>query len=130
MNAREDQIRKYYDLDLYDLAKTRQIGWVVTQSQISYITPAQIMEKVQISTQLILFTPKSLLVEFRMMDEHRSRLKSMMWTKFVHVDLKTQKSKVHSDDLLHLFEQAYAPIDQSEFSERLVFMASSVKANE
>ena len=42
-NAREDQIKNYYDIDIYAMAKESGISWVVGSNQIAYINPAFLM---------------------------------------------------------------------------------------
>ena len=54
-NAREDQIKNYYDIDIYAMAKESGISWVVGSNQIAYISPALLMEDiVYLECQIIL----------------------------------------------------------------------------
>src|SRR6188768_1364421 len=53
MNAREDQLVKEYDFNIYEYSRTTGLGWVVTQNQISYLRPALLMEEVTVESQLI-----------------------------------------------------------------------------
>ena len=110
VTARGDQLIDNYNLDIYKLAKDRKIGWVAAQTQISYLAPAYLMEEVTIETQLIAVSDKSLLLEAFMWGEDKSILKSIMWAKLVHFNLQTQKSHVHSEELMQLFDQVVNPL--------------------
>ena len=44
INAREDQLLKYYDIDIHKMVKETGLTWVVAQNNISYLVPAEIME--------------------------------------------------------------------------------------
>lgn len=46
---------------------------------------------------LIKLEPGSLLVEMLMMDENHTHLKSLMWTRFIHVNVKTGRRENHTD---------------------------------
>jgi len=107
--ARGDQLLDNYNLDIYKLAGEKGIGWVSAQTQISYLVPAYLMEEVTIQTQLIAVSDKSLLLEAFMWNEDKSILKSIMWAKLVHFHLQTQKSHVHSEELMQLFSQVVNP---------------------
>ena len=111
VTARGDQLMEHYDFDIYKLAMTKGLGWVSAQTQISYIVPAYPTEEVTIQTQLIDCREKSLLVEASMWNEDKTILKSLMWTKLVHFDLKTQSSCRHSDELMSFFRRIVNPLE-------------------
>jgi acyl-CoA thioester hydrolase len=119
INAREDQVREEYDLDIFSLAAEKGISWVVSSHQIHYLKPATLMEKVIIETQLFGFTSKSLHVEMRMLDEGRTQLKAILWTQFIHISLKTQRPIDHSASLIELFENVLEPMTENSLSERI-----------
>ncbi len=81
VTARGDQLLDNYNLDIYKLAQEKSIGWVSAQTQISYLTPAYLMEEVTIQTQLIAFSEKSLLFEGLIWNNDKMILKAVMWTK-------------------------------------------------
>lgn len=120
INAREDQLLQYYDFDIYKLAAETGNAWVAAQTQIAYLFPAMLMEVVTIRTRLIAYDEKSLLVEAEMWDEHKTRIKAIMWAKLVHYQLKTKKSQTHSAELMELFKKVIAPLNvQVDFEERV-----------
>jgi YbgC/YbaW family acyl-CoA thioester hydrolase len=102
LDAREDHIAASYGLSLAQFA-SRGIGWVVKTNQIAYLRPALVNEKVVIRSGIIDFTEQDLVVEMQMIDEKRSHLKSVMWSKFVHVGLKDGKRATHDPELADLF---------------------------
>lgn len=118
MNAREDQIQEHYGIDLFDLAKHKGVGWVVATNQISYIHSAVTMEDLYMDSQLLSFSPRHLDVEVRMWDKTKRQLKAFLWVRFVHVNLKTQKVQVHSEDLMSLFGQVVLPVEEVNFDAR------------
>jgi len=119
MNAREDQLLENYELDIYALTATEGIGWVVAQNQIAYLQPALLMEKVWITTKLIDHTPKMITVEFEMWDTSESTLKALMWSRFVHYDLKHRKSTIHAQKYMDMFAEVQHPVDVESFEERV-----------
>ena len=68
--------------------------------EISYIRPAAYNEQVCIKSALLKAEPGSLLVEMLMMDEHETHLKSLMWTKFIHVNVKTGRRENHTESFM------------------------------
>ena len=123
VTARGDQLLDHYNLDIYQLAKEKAIGWVSAQTQISYLVPAYLMEEVTIQTRLINYTDKSLRLEALMWSAHKKQLKAFMWTKLVHFDLKTQKSHAHSEELLALFREIVDPMPQpTDFETRINYL--------
>lgn len=120
ITAREDQLLDNYDFDLYKLAHEKGIGWVAAQTQISYMAPVFPMEEVTIQTQLIACSEKSLLLEAFMWNTDKTVLKAVMWTKLVHFNLVTQKSHVHSEELMQFFMEIVNPLlPEVSFEERV-----------
>lgn len=127
MNAREDQLIEHFDFDIFKIAKEEALGWVVGSNQIAYFKPAVTMENVIIESQLIAFSPKSLLVELRMLNETETELKAFLWTNFIHIDLKTKKSNLHQERFMAFLEQTYLPINEKTFEERQSFFLGELK---
>ena len=111
VTARGDQLIEHYGLDIYKLAREKGLGWVSAQTQISYLSPALLMEEVVIQTRLIDCTEKSLLLEAFMWNADKSNLKAVMWTKLVHFNLKTQRSQLHDEELMLFFRQILHPLE-------------------
>jgi acyl-CoA thioester hydrolase len=129
MNAREDQLIEHYDLDIYHIGSAEGIGWVVAQNQIAYFQPAMLMEKVWITTKLIEFSGRSITVEFEMYNTDESVLKALMWSRFVHFEIKKRQSLVHSDKYTDLFSAVHHPIDESDFDSRVKAIRKPVKTS-
>lgn len=124
LNAREDQVLEHYGLDIYRIARETGQAWVVSTSQLAYLRPAFLMEKVLIETQLIRYGPKHIDVEMRMWDEVKTTLKSVCWMSFVHFDLRTNHVRAHSAEFMALFAEAVAPIEEVGFDARIKVLAS------
>jgi acyl-CoA thioester hydrolase len=118
MNAREDQLLANYALDIYALAETEGIGWVVAQNQIAYFQPANLMEKVWITTRLIAHDTRVATVEFQMRNHEETALKALMWSRFAHYDLKQKKGTPHAEKYHTLFQQVLNPVNANAFEER------------
>lgn len=127
INAREDQIEKEYDLDVYAHIKNNQAGWMVTSHQIAFLKPAFLMEEVTIESQLMSFDESNLQVEMKMLDKSGQKLKSLLWTQLTYVDLKTQQRAAHPDHLMDLFTEVGNPSDQKTFKERTAFLRMKAK---
>lgn len=121
INAREDQLLKYYNFDVYKLARETGYTWVVAQTQIAYLASAELMEIVTIQTRLISYTEKFLKVEARMYNKNKTQLKAVMWTKLAHYNLQTRKSHEHSRDLMELFNAVHYPMESNpSFEEHII----------
>ena len=120
MGARTEQLLDQYSFDVSEFAYKHRLGWVSAQTQISYFYPASWMEVVSIETRLIHFSESSLLVEGLMWDEHKTKLKSLMWAKLVHFTIDTQKSHRHSEELMKFLSEVYSPLaEKISFEERV-----------
>jgi len=118
--AREDQLLEHYGFDVYRLAKEEGVGWVLAQTQIAYLYPAFLMEEVSIETRLLAASDKSLLLEALMWNSDKSILKSLMWARLVHVDLRQQKPLSHSTSLMQFFSTIVCPMSgDAVFEERV-----------
>ncbi len=127
MNAREDHLRDFYNLDIYEISKSNGFGWVVMQNQISYLKPAFLNEKIVIESMLIHYDSYSVLVELKMWNEKKTQLKSVMWTRFVSVNLQTGK-KMTIPGEFYLLEELLVPIDISKgFDHRISQLLQETK---
>lgn len=107
MNAREDHLREHYNFDLAAQYKAGT-GWVVAGHEIFYVRPAMVGEVVQIQSALIDSGPEHILVEMQMFDEKRTQLKSLLWTRFVPVNLQTQRKEKHTEAMLQFVASVQA----------------------
>lgn len=122
MNAREDQLLENYGLDIYGLAQTDGLGWVVSQNQIVYFDAGLLMEKVAITSRIIEFTPRRIRVEFVMERKDGNRVKALMWSDFTHFDLKKRSSAEHDARFMEMFAEVHAPVEETTFPERVLAM--------
>jgi thioesterase-3 len=127
LNAREDQILKDYDIDVFGNMNSSGQTWVVTDHQICYLKPVVMQETVIIESQLIHTTARSLTVEMRMWDENKSGLKSILWTKFIYYNIQTQRPDLHPENLNELFTEILLPLEQTEFEERKNYLVRMKK---
>ena len=105
INAREDQIIHYYDINIYEEAKETKANWVISKTQIAYLRPVLVMEKVRIRTRLIHFTENELIVEGLMLDHEGQRLKCLSWVEFAYVSLTSGRPIKHNSDYMDLFRK-------------------------
>ena len=119
VNAREDQLIEYYDIDIYEMGRSEGKSWVVASNQIAYLRPAFAMEEVVIQSQLLGFDDTSLKVELRMYNRDRTKVKAVMWSNYVHFNLIEQKREKQQAEMLALFTEVAAPVDEKHFEERV-----------
>ena len=120
INAREDHILANMNFNIYHFAAQHGLGWVVSKNQIVYLKPAFLMETVVIDSALLRLGETDLLVEMKMWNEGRDKLKSVLWSNFVHINMRTKKPERHSDDLLNIFRPFENPIALNiSFDERV-----------
>jgi len=127
INAREDQVLKAYDIDIFRHMKQTGKSWVVRSNQISYVRPARVMEEVTIHSQLIDFSEHNLSVEMTMWDKKETHIKSIFWVKFTYFDISTQKSAVHESNLLDIFKHVVNPIEDHFFEDRVTSILKALK---
>ncbi|WP_118972217.1 acyl-CoA thioesterase [Taibaiella koreensis] len=99
LHAREEHLEQAYQLNLADHYK-KGLSWVVGGHQVSYLKPAAYRERVCISSMLIGADANSLLVEMMMTDAARAQLKSLLWTRFIPVDIQSGKRREHPADFM------------------------------
>ena len=129
INAREDQLIKYYGIDIYEMGQKEGKSWVVGSNQIAYLKPAFLMEHVVIDSQLIDFTKNTLKVELRMWNKDKTELKAVLWSTFVHFNLIKLKTELHSDTLMDLFKNVLNPVGESTFEGRIkAFKLKAIEA--
>lgn len=120
INAREDHLMSNLSFNVYEFAAKTGKSWFVSKNQVAYLKPAFLMETVAIDSTLIRLGERDLLVEMRMWNEKKEKLKSVLWISFVHVDMKTQKPEKHSQDLLDIFQKFENPLPSPvSFEERV-----------
>ncbi len=118
LNAREDQLAQFYNFSVFAHSKETGCGWVVGQHEIAYLKPAFTMETVLIESMIIYWGDKDILVEFKMWDASKTKLKSVMWTRFYYFNLSTQKSEAHSEELNNRFKQLIVAVEDADIFER------------
>jgi YbgC/YbaW family acyl-CoA thioester hydrolase len=99
LNAREDHLRQFYQLDLDDFYK-QGIGWVVSSHEIQYVRPANYNETVCIQSDLLEANDNNLLVEARMLNESGTTVKAVMWTRLTCINTRTGRKDNHSPEFL------------------------------
>lgn len=119
MNAREDQLIENYDLDIYAYTRETGRGWVVGMTQIAYLEPATMMERVRITSRAIALDATSILVEFQMQRKEADRLKAVMWSKFIHFDIRKRQKSQHAQEFLAMFGDLVNPVQAASFQERV-----------
>jgi acyl-CoA thioester hydrolase len=120
INAREDHIMQNLNFNIYQFAAQHGLGWVVSKNQIVYLKPAFLMETVVIDSALLRLGETDILVEMKMWNERRDKLKSVLWSNFVHINMKIQKPENHSQELMTTFKPFENPLETDmSFDERV-----------
>lgn len=103
VNAREDQLRENYGLDIFRFAMENGHGWMVTKNQIAYLRQVLVNETVIIQTHIMDFDESNISVEMLMWDEGKIKVKALLWATFAYVDLKTSKRDRHVPELMEFY---------------------------
>jgi YbgC/YbaW family acyl-CoA thioester hydrolase len=120
INAREDHIMANLNFNIYQYAAEKGFGWVVSKNQIAYLRPAFLMETVIIESTLLRAGEKEVFVEMKMWNESKNKLKSVLWSNFVHINMKTQRPENHPQYLIDLFNPLENPLPNPvTFDERV-----------
>ncbi len=127
INAREDQIMTNLNFNIYHFAAQQGMSWVVSKNQIVYLKPAFLMETVVIDSTLLQLGEKDVFVEMKMWNERKDKLKAVLWSNFVHINMKTQKPERHSEELIKMFTPFENPLPKPvSFDERIEQLRSMV----
>ncbi len=103
-NAREDQVPKLYGVEIRDLIDRFKAIWVVYNHHIAYLRSAMLGEWVSIRTRLIWYNEDTVVVEYIMLDEKESHLKTVLWTTLKYVDMKTSRTTDHTEEMSEYLE--------------------------
>lgn len=106
INAREDHLIQFYNLNIYEYADKTREAWVVSKAQIAYLRPVLVMEKVRIRTRVLFYSENNLVVEGLMLDSEGTRLKSMLWVEFAYVSLTSGRPMKHPPEMMDLLQKA------------------------
>lgn len=127
INAREDHILNYLHLNIYNYAAQNGFGWVVSKNQIVYLKPAFLMETVVIDSTLLRAGDREVFVEMKMWNEQKNKLKSVLWSNFVHINMKTQRPENHPKELLEMFAPFENPLpSKMSFDERVEQLRNAI----
>lgn len=130
-NARQDHLKAAYGMDLQDYYQ-QGLGWLVANHDISYLRPAAFNETVYIETALLEAKENYLVVELLMMDEQQTHVKSLLWTRFVPVSIKTGRRENHSAEFMEFIR----PLECDDVDvpkgtkERLATLTGALKAKQ
>lgn len=120
INAREDHLSANINFNIYQFAAQRGLGWVVSKNQIAYLKPAFLMETVIIDSTALYIGDKDVKVEMKMWNEAKDKLKSVLWSNLVHINIKTQRPENHSEELMKLFKPLENSLPfETSFDERI-----------
>lgn len=103
LNAREDHVKQYYNFDLKSFYQNG-LGWFITAHEILYLRPAGYNESIIIKSGLLEAGNSHLMVEMSMWDEAKKQLKSLLWTQFVCINIKTGSRENHPADFMEFIK--------------------------
>ena len=122
LNTRQQQLETFYGFRIFDPAQFEAKSWVSIKNQIAYLSPATVLEDVSITTRLIQFNQRTLLVEGLMAGHDGYPLKAVIWMEFMYVDPAAMRPATHDDDLMRFFGDVHwaeLPLDASQFDARV-----------
>ncbi len=120
LEAREDHLRDFYGLDVYEHARKTGVGWLVTSNQIRYFEPVAFHTTVKIVTRLFKYDARELHVEGLMYGAADGRLKALHWTTFRAIDVGTGRPHEHDGLIMNLAASIVYPFEGiGTFDERI-----------
>jgi acyl-CoA thioesterase FadM len=120
VNAREDQLRAHYGLDIFRFAMENGHGWMVTKNQIAYLRQVFVNEIVTIQTHILDFDTSNISVEMLMWDEAKLKPKALLWATFAYVNIVEGKRDIHSGELMEFYGKLKWPDQKKQsFDERV-----------
>ena len=67
---------------------------------------------------MIDFSEKHVQAEMIMYNKTMDQVKAVLWSKFVHYDLKALRSGIHTPELMGLLEQLHEPLEEQRLEVR------------
>jgi acyl-CoA thioesterase FadM len=87
-----------------------------------------LMEHVIISSQLVEWNKSDILLEMTMWNKDKTQLKSIIWTRFVHINLKEMKRTDHDEQLTQkLSVDINFTLNRMKFEERLIDLKKQLR---
>jgi YbgC/YbaW family acyl-CoA thioester hydrolase len=87
MDARFEQLLRFYDFDFYrELQRTKE-AQVIQGHRITYLESARAHERITLRTRVLGFTNNLVHLEGMMFNEDMTRLKALLWTRLLYVAL-------------------------------------------
>lgn len=127
INAREDHLIRYYDLNVFQMANREKKAWVVGQNEIAYLKPALVMEPVVIETRLIRYNERFVQPEMIMYNQDKSQVKAVLWSRFFYFDFAEGRAITHGEELMNLFETLNMPLSVDRVEDRARMLSSELK---
>lgn len=131
INAREDHLKEYYNLDLTVYYKN-DLAWLVGSHEIVYLRPAIYNEVVTIQSTLLSADNEFLHLETMMMNEKKNHLKAIMRTKLIPVNTKTGKKEQHRPEFIEWAKSVENTeiSNQENLQDRIKHLLSDFKAKQ
>lgn len=129
-NAREDQVPKLYGVEFLDFIHSFGAVWVVYNHHIAYLKPANMGEWVRIKSRIIWFDETTMVVEYLMLNDHGTHLKTLMWTTLKYVGMNTSTTVKHPEPVLNYLKAIQHPgadYHPHRFDERVQEVKKSVR---
>lgn len=114
MDARAEHLMAHYGWDFHEVLQRTNEGWVVQGHEIRYNEPARAHETIYIRTRTIAYDANRCLVECLMLNEPRTRLKAVQWTRLSYLDASKGALKDHPDAILRFLENMKVQEDVPE----------------
>lgn len=125
LDAREDQVRNAYNLNMQEMAEKHHWALLVGTHQISYLHPASCNEKVSITSAIIDSTDKWVIVEFLMVDQN-GKAKAFMWTTFISYNIALKKSAPIPREMRDLINTHLVPKPATDFHSRFLQLRKAI----
>lgn len=129
-NAREDQVSKLYGFSFEAMYRELKTSWVVYQHQIAYVRPALISEWVRITSRVIHYNEDTMVTEYFITNDHRTELKTVLWTTSKHISIISGKRTPHPQEVMDYLKATCVPgldFETLAFNDRIHAIKESLK---
>lgn len=130
MNARDCHLKNAYHVDLATHSVKHQENWIVKDHRIAYLKPVKPKESILIRSRLLHYNESETVVESLMLSEDGRQFKSILWSCFAYINLKTGKPARHPGYIMNILAATLINVPeypQKDFEGRIRSVRSEIR---
>jgi len=103
---------------------SRERNWVIVSTDIRYLQPAALGERVLIESSIFEVTRHGVMLEIAMIGAASSRLKALLWSKLQYVELQRGAIVFHSPEIQAFLADVQIDMEARDLEERIKALSS------